>query len=211
MANTNANAPELGRDKLLRTFLHALRHDPWKYGLELDDEGWALVEDVLLAVRFSHYRWDSLEWHDVEAMIGIRGTDRLQIQDGRIRATYGHSVPLTMLPPAVIPPEILFHGTAMETFPEISRHGLQPIHRQFVHLTEDASYAGQISALRTDGIVLIVKAARAAAQGVTFRKANQKKRVFRHFSSNSNGRDRTFDLDSTSIATVRIRKGNNHA
>lgn len=167
-----AKQAELDEQLLLRTILHALRHDPWKYGLHLDDEGWALAEDLLLALRFARFRWDSLEWADVEAAIGATSTDRFQVEDGRIRATYGHSVDLTKAPPSAFPPEILFHGTGMDALATIRQCGLQPIGRQFVHLTVDTSYALQVSASRAEGVLLIVLAAQASAQGLTFRKAS---------------------------------------
>lgn len=35
---------------LSRAVSHALRHEPWLYELELDDEGWVPVDQVLAAV-----------------------------------------------------------------------------------------------------------------------------------------------------------------
>jgi putative RNA 2'-phosphotransferase len=34
-----------------RMLSHALRHEPWLYELELDAEGWMLVEAALAALR----------------------------------------------------------------------------------------------------------------------------------------------------------------
>jgi putative RNA 2'-phosphotransferase len=167
-----AKQRELDEQHLLRTILHALRHDPWKYGLQLDDEGWALVEDLLLALRYARFRWDSLKWAEVEAAIGATSTDRFQIVDGRIRASYGHSVTLAMVPPPGFPPNNLFHGTGMDALPQISRFGLQPIGRRFVHLTADANYAEQIATTKAGGLVLLIQAEQAHAQGVCFRRAN---------------------------------------
>jgi putative RNA 2'-phosphotransferase len=124
-----AKQRERDEQHLHRTILHALRHDPWKYGLQLDEEGWALAEDLLLALRFARYRWDSLEWAEVEAAIGAASTDRFQMKDGRIRATYGHSVTLATIPPPGSPPKNLFHGTGMDALRQIGRLGLANVHR----------------------------------------------------------------------------------
>jgi len=157
--------------KLQRTILHALRHDPWKYGLDLDDRGWTAIEHLLMALRVVHFRWDSLAWGDVEAAIREH-SDRIQVENGRIRASYGHSVSLSSPPALAVPPNELFHGTGIETLEVILRHGLQPIGRQFVHLTSDEAYAIHVSANRCNGVVLTVKASQAHAQGIGFRKAS---------------------------------------
>ncbi len=167
-----AKQAEPDEQQVLRIILHALRHDPEKYGLSLDDEGWATTEDLLFALRFVRFRWDSLEWSHVEAAIGAASGDRFQVKDGRIRATYGHSVGLKKVPLSAFPPEILFHGTGTDALPMIHQCGLQPIGRQFVHLTAEPSYALQVSESRAEGVILIVMAAQAAAQGLTFRKAS---------------------------------------
>ena len=171
MANDVLKEAELDNQRLQRTILHALRHDPWKYGLDLDDEGWAPVEGLMSALRVVCFHWTSLHWRDVERALGT-GADRFQVQDGRIRASYGHSISLTRPPAPTAPPESLFHGTGTEVLPEVFRHGLQPGGRQFVHLTSDAAYALQVSTMKSYGIVLVVKASQAHAHGICFRKAN---------------------------------------
>lgn len=36
---------------LSKTVSHALRHEPWLYELELDDEGWVAVSQLLESLR----------------------------------------------------------------------------------------------------------------------------------------------------------------
>ncbi|SEE47265.1 RNA 2'-phosphotransferase [Jiangella alba] len=36
---------------LTREISHALRHEPWLYELELDDEGWVPVDQILAGLR----------------------------------------------------------------------------------------------------------------------------------------------------------------
>ena len=37
--------------KLSRTVSHALRHEPWLYGLELDSYGWARLIELVVSLR----------------------------------------------------------------------------------------------------------------------------------------------------------------
>jgi putative RNA 2'-phosphotransferase len=42
--------------KLSKEVSYALRHAPWEYEIELDNEGWVSVEQLLMALRFDK-RW----------------------------------------------------------------------------------------------------------------------------------------------------------
>ena len=160
-------------ERLIRTISHALRHDPWKYGLEIDIEGWTSLNDLVLALRFDRYDWAMLEPAIVERI--VRGNDpgRFEICDARVRAVYGHSIDLAKMPPIECPPELLFHGTAQEALAGIFANGLLPMGRRFVHLTAKQDYAIQIAEVRNPGSVLLIDARTAYDRGHVFRRANQ--------------------------------------
>lgn len=71
---------------------HALRHQPWLYELELDDEGWTPVEELLSALREEKPEWSALSEVDLAAMIARSDKKRHELRNGQIRALYGHSV-----------------------------------------------------------------------------------------------------------------------
>ena len=127
------------RMQLVRTMAFALRHNPWHFGLELDAEGWTMLHDLVVAIRFDRYDWALVDEATLKAT--VEGTDRFEIRDGRIRATYGHSISLGKLPALTAPPAVLFHGTTEEALPAIRREGLKPMGRRFVHLTSNREYA----------------------------------------------------------------------
>ena len=156
--------------KLVSTLAFALRHDPARFGLDLDDEGWTNLEDLVIAIRFDRYDWAHI--NDAVLKTTIEGMDRFEIRDGRIRATYGHSIELGKLPPVALPPTVLFHGTTDNTLPAIRRDGLRPIGRRFVHLTSDREYALRVANAKQGQTVILVRAADAYASGRTFRRAN---------------------------------------
>lgn len=157
-------------EKLVSTLAFALRHDPARFGLELDDEGWTNLEELVIAIRFDRYDWALVD----EAVLrtAIEGTDRFEICDGRIRATYGHSIELGKLPPVAVPPQVLFHGTTDDALPTICQEGLKPIGRRFVHLTSDREYALRVAKAKQGQTVFLVNAANAYASGHVFRRAN---------------------------------------
>ena len=160
-------------ERIFRTIIHALRHDPWKYGLELDGEGSVAFADLVTGLRFDRYDWALLETTDVERVVRDFGASRFDFRDGRIRATYGHSVDLGKLPSVEMPPDVLFHGTTDEALPLILRDGLKPMGRRFVHLTSDRDYAVRVANAKVGQVVLVVLAAEASASGHVFRRANE--------------------------------------
>ena len=83
--------------KIVSTLAFVLRHDPTRFGLELDDEGWASLDDVLIAIRFDRYDWaSSMRKCSTRSS---KGRIDSKFAAARIRATYGHSVELGKLPP----------------------------------------------------------------------------------------------------------------
>ncbi len=158
-------------EKLVSTLAFALRHNPFQFGLDLDDEGWTNLEDLVIAIRFDRYDWALVDETTLRSV--IEGMDRFHIRDGRIRATYGHSVKLGRLAPvASPPPTVLFHGTTTNALSAIRREGLKPIGRRFVHLTSDHEYALRVTNAKQGQSVVLVRAADAHATGQVFRRAN---------------------------------------
>ncbi len=66
---------------------------------------------------------------------------RFAIRDGLIRASQGHSIDVDLGLSPKIPPDHLFHGTAVRFLNSIRAEGLQSKQRQFVHLSPDENTA----------------------------------------------------------------------
>ncbi len=75
--------------RLVRMLAFALRHHPLRFGVGLDDEGFADLDDLVVGIRFSHYDWATLDRAQVED--AIRGTDpgRFEIRECRARFAGG--------------------------------------------------------------------------------------------------------------------------
>lgn len=160
---------------LSKTLSHALRHEPWLYELELDDEGWAPLDAVLGALRAERAEWRDLSRADVERMIESSSKRRHEIMGDHIRALYGHSVPGKLRRERRTPPAVLYHGTSVEAAKTIAHDGLKPMSRQYVHLSVDKETAEQVG-LRKDAnpIILMIDAATANADGIVFYAGNDK-------------------------------------
>lgn len=121
-----------------------LRHFPHRYGISLDKEGWAPLEQLLQALRQDpRFSWVE-EWH-IRAIVQLDPKGRFELRGNRIRARYGHSIPVHIEPQVGgPPPPTLYHATPTRNLPSITREGLKPGKRTHVHLTSDPQLAIEI-------------------------------------------------------------------
>jgi len=158
---------------LSKAVAHALRHQPDRYGLQLDEQGWASVGDLLEGLTRRRSAWRKLRRDDLVAMIEASDKRRYEIAGDRIRALYGHSVPGRIARPRSQPPELLFHGTRPTVVAAILAEGLRPMSRQYVHLSVDVGAAQLVGRRRSDSpVVLEVAAGGAVRSGVDFRRGS---------------------------------------
>jgi putative RNA 2'-phosphotransferase len=160
--------------ELSRLVSHALRHEPWVYELELDPEGWVPVEELLGAVRDVDPKWQHVNRDDLIRMVSSSEKRRHEIDDDRIRALYGHSVPGRIVKVEAEPPAELFHGTSPQAWEAIQTGGLVPMGRQYVHLSTDLATAMQVGKRKASAPVLLgIHAQEASRQGVRFWHGNE--------------------------------------
>ena len=99
--------------KLSKTVSLILRHDPASYGIELDRDGWVSVSSLMSVLKGKELCWRGLTASHLEEMVRRSEKRRHEIQDGRIRALYGHSTPDKLFREATRPPDFLYHGTVL--------------------------------------------------------------------------------------------------
>lgn len=158
--------------RLSRVVAHVLRHRPEQYGLLLDAGGWVAVDALVAALRRHRREWSGLSRGDLERMIRRSEKPRFEVDDGRIRARYGHSVPATVVQVPTQPPDRLFHGTTPASAGRILMEGLRPMRRRFVHLSADRTDAWAVGRRRAvDPVVLSIHAGAAHDAGVAFYRA----------------------------------------
>jgi putative RNA 2'-phosphotransferase len=149
-----------------------LRHKPEQFGVLLDPEGFAPIEDVLRAMRESI---PNICVDDVHQVVGTLEPDkaRFSIVGSDIRANYGHSLSQRIAQQRVVPPEILLHGTSQHAVSSIRAGGIRPMRRQYVHLTTNPDLAARVGSRHGKAQVLEIDALRASKSGVAFYRANE--------------------------------------
>jgi len=161
--------------ELSRAVSHALRHEPWLYELELNDEGWAAVADVVSALQVERSEWGDLTEADLVQMIAGSSKRRHEIDCGRIRALYGHSIPGKLKKTSAVPPTELYHGTAPSSLASIRTSGLLPMTRHYVHLSVDEATAAEVGRRKArQPAILKISAAAAHAIGIRFYEGNER-------------------------------------
>jgi putative RNA 2'-phosphotransferase len=161
--------------KLSKFLALILRHQPQRFALELDQEGWASLPEVMDILRgLPNFRWATRA--DVMAVVegGTGdGKRRFQVAQNRIRARYGHSLARPIRYQPCTPPPLLYHGTSTDALDAIRRQGLRPMERQYVHLSPDRDTAVRVGARHAHRpVVLTVRAAEAHAAGIQFYQAD---------------------------------------
>jgi putative RNA 2'-phosphotransferase len=143
-----------------------LRHQPEVIGLPLDSEGWAEIDALIRLSQPRHPLTRAL----IDEVVATSNKQRFAISDDgrRIRARQGHSIEVELGLVAIVPPDYLFHGTAMHSVEAIRREGLTKRSRQHVHLSAEADTATRVGSRHGRPIVLRIRAAEMAAAGHAF-------------------------------------------
>lgn len=146
-----------------------LRHQPDAAGIQLDGHGWADVSKLLQGINNTGRKID------IETLEGIVRTDekgRYSFNDDKtkIRANQGHSIKVDADLKELIPPDILYHGTATRFLGSIlnQKEGLKPMGRLYVHLSKDYETAVKVGSRHGVPAVLEVAAGQMSKDGHRF-------------------------------------------
>lgn len=151
---------------------YALRHNPDKYGIKLDEYGYTDLDHFINALNRVHHL--TLTRDDIATVIAQSNKKRFEIKGDHICALYGHSIPGIIHHQEATPPAVLYHGTARRFLPSIQELGLLPMQRQFVHLSTDIPTAYQVGS-RHDShpVILAIDTKAALNAGVKFYVGNE--------------------------------------
>lgn len=146
---------------------YILRHDPATCGVELDENGWASVDGLLNGAQKSG---GNMNFTMLEKIVKTddKGRFELNADKTKIRATYGHSLPVDLNLQIKIPPDILYHGTAEKFLESIRRCGLTKRSRNFVHLSSEKSAAEKVGKRHGKPVILMICAGQMAKDGYKF-------------------------------------------
>lgn len=121
-----------------------LRHKPEVIGITLDAKGWADVNELIDGINATgNYH---IDMQMLEEIVRTDNKQRYSFSEDKtkIRANQGHSVQVNVELKEEQPPEFLYHGTGEKYVESISKDGLIPKSRLYVHLSKDIRTAENV-------------------------------------------------------------------
>lgn len=150
-----------------------LRHKPQEIGLQLDANGWAIIEELIL--KGNNYgqgvnRTPHLTYDLISTVVAHDDKTRYAISDDglRIRANQGHSIEVDLQLEVKQAPNVLYHGTAECFLDSILVQGIVKGSRQYVHLSTDLHTAFTVGIRHGKVALLEVAAAQMVGAGHSF-------------------------------------------
>jgi putative RNA 2'-phosphotransferase len=155
---------EQQRTKISKRLSYILRHAPDSVGLQLDENGWANVHDLMS--KFGR----PLSIEDLNEVVETNEKKRFAFNDDltKIRASQGHSIEVDLAYQPTPPPEFLFHGTATRFIESIKKDGLLKGSRHHVHLSLDEVTARKVGARHGSPVILTLKSKEMYEAGYVF-------------------------------------------
>ena len=144
-----------------------LRHRPDKLHLDMDENGWVQIDQLVAESRKGSVR---LTRELIDEVVETNDKKRFVVsEDGkRIRAAQGHSISVDLGLEPQQPPELLFHGTADRNLESILQQGLVKGRRQHVHLSIDHPTAIKVGQRHGRPVVLTIRSGDMARTGLSF-------------------------------------------
>ncbi|MBQ4822642.1 RNA 2'-phosphotransferase [Aquimarina sp. MMG016] len=144
-----------------------LRHNPGKIGLELDENGWANVGEL---INKANTQRKQLNIDILKEVVETNDKKRFAFNEDetKIRANQGHSIQVDLEYTPIKPPEFLYHGTVGKFREDIKRNGLLKMNRHHVHLSEERETAMRVGSGRGVPIILTVRSGDMYRKGIEF-------------------------------------------
>ncbi len=155
--------------KVSRYMSYLLRHNP--EGLRIDRYGFVDLDELYrkLKERFS------IDKSFIYRIVEKGEKKRFEIVENKIRALYGHTIPVEIELKEDKNTKVFYHGTTSEAVFKILKSGLKPMKRLWVHLSPSVEIARDVGLRRTrKPVILKVNAEAARKDGIKFYKATDK-------------------------------------
>lgn len=148
----------MGESDKLSVFISlVLRHKPDAVGIQLDEHGWANVDELIEGINNTGR---TIDMDVLEEIVRTDNKQRYSFNEDKtlIRANQGHSVPVDVKLEEKQPPQYLYHGTADRFMDSIMAEGLKPMSRLYVHLSKDKETAVKVGKRHGSPVVIKIKA-----------------------------------------------------
>lgn len=150
-----------------RYIAYVLRHNPSSAGIELDERGWADVNELIDGVRNTGRALDLRTLEEIVQSDGKRRFD-FNADNTKIRANQGHSIKVDVEMTVCAPPDILYHGTAEKNLENIKKSGILKGNRNYVHLSKDVESAIKVGLRHGKAVALKIDAKKMYEEGCVF-------------------------------------------
>ncbi len=155
--------------KVSRYMSYLLRHNP--ENLKMDKHGFVSIDELLEKLR-ERFQIDK---KSIVEIVEKSDRKRFQIVDNKIRALYGHTMPVKLELEEDTVTKVFYHGTTPDAATKILKAGLKPMKRRWVHLSPTKEVAREVGLRRTNNpIILRINADAARKDGLRFYKATDK-------------------------------------
>lgn len=144
-----------------------LRHKPDVIGIELDEHGWANVNDLISGIEKDNHGFN---FELLEEIVRSDSKQRYSFNDDKsfIRANQGHSINVDVELKEKEPLEYLYHGTGEKYVKSINQDGLIPKSRLYVHLSKDIKTAENVGKRHGKEVVYRINSGQMYRDGYKF-------------------------------------------
>lgn len=134
-----------------------LRHKPEEIGLQLDENGWGRVDELISKMNVKGIIVDR---DIINTVVATNDKKRFAFNADKtlIRASQGHSIEVELNLPEAVPPDILYHGTTEKYLENIFKEGLKSQSRQYVHLSITIETAKSVGSRHGKPVILSINA-----------------------------------------------------
>ena len=157
--------------KIISKFLSLiLRHQPQEIDLNLDENGWANVDELIVKCAIKNIKFN---FEDLKEVVATNEKKRFIFNEdkSKIRANQGHSIEIDLALEPVMPPDFLYHGTAEKNIDSILENGIKKMNRQHVHLSQEKATAINVGSRHGKPVVLIINSSQMYEDGILFYKS----------------------------------------
>jgi len=144
-----------------------LRHQPEAIGIQLDENGWVNVQELIQKMNANG---NTVDMATMTMAVETNDKKRFSFNDEKtlIRANQGHSIEVELNLKPAIPPGILYHGTADRFIKRILKEGLTKQQRRHVHLSWQMEAAKAVGSRHGKPVILHIGANAMQEDGFVF-------------------------------------------
>ena len=156
------------RKKKTSKFLsYVLRHHPELIDLNLDESGWADVEELITKSKNDS---QGFTFEELDEIVQTNSKKRFAFNEDKtkIRASQGHSININLALIEQKPPEFLYHGTSANNVVSILEKGIEKRSRQHVHLSRDRETAASVGMRHGKPVILNISTGKMFEDGIKF-------------------------------------------